>query len=729
MTRSVLSAAEVRQIVTATHPMPGNVLGCHEDEASGQWHIRVFEPGAAVITLSWHDERASVTMDCLDSEGLFEARLDRPPSGPYRLHVGFRDGHELIRYDAYYFSPEIGELDTYLFAAGNHHHIYRKLGAHRMQRDGVEGTHFAVWAPTARRVSVVGNFNLWDGRRHGMRPVGSSGIWALFVPGVDEGELYKFEIRSHDNRVFLKTDPYAFRMQHRPETASVVCDLDGYDWNDGDWMARRDAGNPLTQPVNIYEVHPGSWRRDSDEFLSWSQLANELIPYVQEMGYTHIELMALAEHPLDRSWGYQVTGYYAANSRHGHPAELMQFVDRCHQAGIGIIMDWVPAHFPRDDFALAQFDGTYLYEHADPRRGEHADWGTKIFNYGRNEVRNFLVSNALFWLEQYHIDGIRVDAVASMLYLDYSREEGNWVPNRFGGRENLEAIDFLRQANRTLFQYYPGIMSIAEESTAFPGVTNPPEHGGLGFNFKWNMGWMNDTLRYMSLDPIHRKHHSSLLTFAMLYAWSENFVLPISHDEVVHGKASLLSKMPGDEWRMRANFRAYIVFMQTHPGKQLLFMGQEFGQWDEWTEARALDWHLLEHEPHQQLQQLCRDMNHLYRETPALYASDTSPDGFRWIECQDAARSVYAYMRVDLTQPEARPVVVVFNFTPVPREGYRIGVPQAGDWRKLLDSDSPRYGGSGYNTHEQFGTEPVPWHGSSHSIVLDLPPLAALILR
>lgn len=722
-----LGEQEIRALITATHPAPAKVLGCHR--VAQRWILRVFEPGAAAAAVDWLGLDTPRRMQRLHDDGLFEIALNEAPVEPYSLEFEYQDGSRHRRFDAYSFAPDIGELDRFLFSSGRHHHIYDKLGAHPATRDGIEGTQFAVWAPTARRVSVVGDFNLWDGRRHGMRRLDSGGIWALFIPGVGVGEIYKFEIRSFDDKLFLKTDPYAFQMQLRPDTGSVVCELGGFDWGDSDWMTARNSGDALRAPINIYEVHPGSWRQRNGDFLDWNALGDQLIPYVTEMGYTHIEVMGLAEHPLDRSWGYQVTGYYAATARFGTPHQLMRFIDRCHKAGIGVIMDWVPAHFPRDAFALAQFDGTYLYEHADPRRGEHADWGTKIFNYGRNEVRNFLVSNALFWADRYHIDGFRVDAVASMLYLDYSRNEGDWVPNRFGGRENLEAIEFLRQMNQTIFHYHPGVLSIAEESTAFPGVTHPPEQGGLGFNFKWNMGWMNDTLRYFSMDPIHRKNNASLLTFAMVYAWSENFILPISHDEVVHGKGSLLSKMPGDEWKMRANYRLYIAFMQCHPGKQLLFMGQEFGQWHEWSEARAIHWHLLQKEAHLQLQTFCRHMNHLYRDTPAFYTGDTSPEGFRWIECDDAANSVYAFLRIDVTRPDARPVVCVFNCTPVPRDNYRIGVPLSGAWRKLVDSDAGAYGGSGYNDQDEVQTQEAPAHGYEQSVELNLPPLGALILN
>lgn len=622
--------------------------------------------------------------------------------------------------------PVLGKLDRFLFAKGDHHHIYQKLGAHLHQQDGVAGTVFAVWAPAALRVSVVGDFNEWDADRNVMNTSAKSGIWELFIPDLAEGVNYKYAIVGHDKQLRFKTDPYAFQMQVRPDTASVVCNLDGYQWNDQQWIDERARQNPLTAPINIYEVHPGSWKRLDGEFFNWEQLTAELIPYVVDMGYTHIELMGLAEHPLDMSWGYQVTGYYAATSRFGKPHELMHFIDQCHLAGIGVIMDWVPGHFPRDDFALAEFDGTCLYEHADPRLGEHREWGTKIFNYGRNEVRNFLVSNAVFWLDYYHLDGLRVDAVAAMIYLDYNRDEGQWSPNRFGGRENLEAIDFLRQLNGTIFNYFPGVLSIAEESTSFAGVSHPVDKGGLGFNFKWNMGWMNDTLRYISSDPIYRKYDGHLITFAMVYAWSENFILPVSHDEVVHGKGSLLSKMPGDDWQQRANFRAYVAFMLTHPGKNLLFMGQEFGQRQEWSEARSLDWHLLEYADHRQLQSLCRALNHFYRDHPQLYASDADPAGFEWIECNDSDHSVYAFLRHDIsgTLP---PLMCVFNFTPVPRDAYRLGLPAAGRWRKLFDSDQTQFGGGGYNQQETVTTTNKKAQDRLQSAMFNLPSLGVMI--
>lgn len=720
-----LSDDDIHRIVTSSHSNPRSVLGFHElgEADSRHWVIRVFEPDAESVSVIWEGESEPISMRRLHAAGLFELVVTpSPPLRPYQLLLNYKNGRSEQRYDHYYFAPELGELDLYLFGAGDHHHIYKKLGAHLCEREGVTGTLFAVWAPTARRVSVVGDFNFWDGRKHAMHARESSGVWELFVPGCGAGEKYKFEILGFDNQIRIKCDPYGFGMEMRPGTCSIVTDLDGYEWNDAAWLSRREESDPLKAAVNIYEVHPGSWGRNEGEFFSWNELGDRLIPYVRDMGYTHIELMGLAEHPLDLSWGYQVTGYYAANSRFGSPHDLMRFIDRCHQDNIGVIMDWVPGHFPRDDFALARFDGTFLYEHSDPRRGEHVEWGTKVFNYGRNEVRNFLVANALFWLDYYHIDGLRVDAVASMLYLDYSRPAGEWIPNQYGGRENLEAIEFLQQYNQAIFRYFPGILSIAEESTAFPGVTNPPDAGGLGFNFKWNMGWMNDTLRFISEDPIHRKHHASLLTFAMVYAWSENFILPISHDEVVHGKQSLLSKMPGDEWQKRANLRLYLAFMTVHPGKQLLFMGQEFGQWEEWREDRSLDWHLLEQDGHRQLQSHCRELNHFYRRHPQLYASDTTHEGFEWVECQDTDNSVYAFLRRDPAAPDT-PLLCVFNFTPVPRPEYRIGVPQPGQWQKLFDSDAGQFGGSGSNQQDRAVTSAVPSHGREDSLTLDLPPL------
>ena len=625
--------------------------------------------------------------------------------------------------------PHISDFDLYLFGEGTHQRIYEKLGAHPVVQDG-GGTRFAVWAPNAERVSVVGPFNQWNGDVHVMHGRGSSGVWELFVPGIGAGAEYKYEIRTREGHLFLKADPYGFAMQLRPENSSVVAALDGYAWGDGEWVSRRDQGDFRRRPFNAYEVHLGSWRRPwharTPPFMSWAEAVEQLIPYVKDMGFTHVELMGVAEHPFDASWGYQVVGYYAATSRYGSPHEFMHFVDRCHQAGIGVILDWVPAHFPRDAHGLALFDGTALYEHADSRLGEHAEWGTKVFNYGRHEVRNFLVANALFWADRYHVDGLRVDAVASMLYLDYSRKEGEWLPNRYGGRENLDAIDFLRQMNETVHRAHPGLLTIAEESTAFAGVTTPPQFGGLGFNFKWNMGWMNDTLRYIELDPIYRRYNHHFITFSFVYAWSENFILPISHDEVVHGKRSLLSKMPGDDWQKRANFRLLLAFMCAHPGKKLLFMGSEFGQWSEWRDHEEIKWPLLQDPAHAGLRDCVRELNQMYAGKPQFYGSDCDHAGFRWIDSNSADDSVWAFQRLPIGGDPGAPITCLFNATPVPRNGYRIGVRDQGTYRKIFDSDAPRFGGSGYNGQHDISADSAGMHGNPCSLKLDLPPLGAM---
>jgi 1,4-alpha-glucan branching enzyme len=731
-----LTPADVDALFTARHPEPRSLLGYHEfsrkDDAP-LCMVRALEPDAHSVSVVWDDGASTVDLRCIDSRGLFEGRVPhRRPLHPYRLRIRYHNGNELLRHDAYFFAPQISDFDIYLFGEGNHHAIYRKLGAHPVEIDGLSGTHFAVWAPNAERVSVVGPFNHWDGRRHAMQTRGQSGLWELFVPDLGPGSLYKFEIRTRDSQRLLKADPYAYAAQLRPDNCSVVAGLDGYDWGDGEWMQARAAQQPMLQPISIYEVHPGSWRRADDReqpFLSWDELAAQLIPYVLDLGYTHIELMGVAEHPFDGSWGYQVTGYYAPTARHGTPHDFMRFVDRCHQAGLGVIMDWVPAHFPRDEHALAAFDGTALYEHDDPRLGEHADWGTKIFNFGRHEVRNFLVANALFWLDRYHVDGLRVDAVASMLYLDYSRKEGEWVPNRYGGRENLDAIDFLRQLNTAVGRYHPGAAMYAEESTAFPGVTQPVHLGGLGFHFKWNMGWMNDTLRYAALDPLFRRFEHRLITFSFVYAWSEKFVLPISHDEVVHGKRALLAKMPGDEWQQRANDRLLRAYMTAHPGKKLLFMGCEFGQWREWSHERPLDWQLLDLPGHRGLLDLNRDLNRLYVDHTALYRSDADPAGFLWLDPDNSDASVFAFLRRDPSGSDTAPLICVFNCTPVPRDDYWIGVPQAGSYRKVLDTDAERYGGGGYSRQDSVQSEPHPVLGHPHRLRLNLPALAAVFFE
>jgi 1,4-alpha-glucan branching enzyme len=734
---SRLSGSEIEAIVHATHRAPRSVLGYHEfgrAEEQPLALVRVLEPDADEIAVFWQDESpaAARPLKRLHAAGLFEGRLPfRRPLVPYQLRVRFRDGHTLLKHDPYFFVPQLSDYDLYLFAEGNHYRIWSKLGAHPTTIEGLDGTHFAVWAPNAERVSVVGPFNLWDGRRHALQSR-ASGVWELFVPGVGPGELYKFEIRAAGGGTRLKSDPYGTAMQLRPDNCSVVADLQGFEWHDSGWLEARRAADPKRQAISVYELHLGSWRRVGGReppFMTWDEAAERLIPYVQDLGFTHVELMGVAEHPFDGSWGYQVAGYYAPTARFGDAAGLMRFVDRCHAAGIGVLMDWVPAHFPKDEHGLIEFDGTALYEHADPRQGEHRDWGTKIFNFGRNEVRNFLLANALYWLEQFHIDGLRVDAVASMLYLDYSREAGEWIPNRYGGRENLEAIAFLRQLNWAAQQFAPGTLMIAEESTAFPGVTQPVHLGGLGFTFKWNMGWMNDTLRYMELDPVYRSHEHRLVTFSFMYAWTERFLLPISHDEVVHGKRALLDKMPGDEWQKRANYRLFRTYMTVHPGKKLLFMGCEFGQWHEWRDASELDWSLLDEPRHRELLDLNRDLNRLYSSNAQLHGSDCDADGFAWSDLSNSSQSVFAFERRATGGAAGAPLLCVFNATPVPRDDYWIGVDAAGRYRKILDSDERRYGGSGYLATEVVQTTTDSTHGRPYTLRLSLPPLGALVLQ
>ena len=739
---STLSATDVQLIISAEHRTPRSVLGYHEiapaDNAAADQQpvcvVRVFEPDAESVAVHWHDEdvAAARPLQQIHPAGLFEGSVElRRPTVPYRLSVRYRDGQTLAKYDPYYFAPSVRELDLHLFGEGNHHGIYRVLGAHPQVHEGVSGTRFAVWAPNARRVSVVGDFNLWDGRRHPMQAVGSAGVWELFIPDVSPGTLYKFEILAQQRQLLLKSDPYGLQMQLRPNNASIVATLDDYQWNDEQWIAQRERWNPFTAPISVYEVHPGSWRRSwhrKPAFLTWDELADQLIPYVVDLGYTHIELIGVAEHPFDGSWGYQVLGHFAPTARQGSPQQFRRFVDRCHQAGIGVFMDWVPAHFPRDGHGLAEFDGTHLYEHADPRLGEHLDWGTKIFNYGRHEVRNFLVANALFWIEQFHIDGLRVDAVASMIYLDYSRNPGEWLPNQHGGRENLEAIGFLRQLNWTVGHYFPGVLTMAEESTAYPAVSVPVHLGGLGFHFKWNMGWMNDTLRYLELDPVHRRHHHDLITFSFIYAFSENFLLPMSHDEVVHGKRSLLDKMPGDEWQKFANYRLLLGYMAAYPGKKLLFMGAEFGQWHEWRDYEDLAWGALEYPRHQQVRDWVRRLNYWYRESPQLHASEHSWAGLRWLEAENSTESVFAFLR-QRSSEDAQPLVIALNFTPVPRPGYVLGVPQGGSYSKVLDSDAAEFGGSQYCTRNQVHASAEAWREFPQRIQIDLPPLSMVVWR
>lgn len=724
-----ISQETIQAIVGAYHGDPFSVLGPHM--VDDVLVIRAFLPQAAAVTVVDSVDGSQYPMERLHWDGFFETIIpERQLPFDYRLLLTLPHGDTLLHEDPYRFKGFLTDFDEYLLAEGTHLYMYERLGSHLARYDDRDGVEFAVWAPNALRVSVIGDFNNWDGRRHVMRFHHNSGIWSIFIPGLREGTLYKYEIKTrYMDYTVAKSDPVGFFSEMRPKTASIVWDLDKYQWGDAQWLEERDKRHRLDQPINIYEVHLGSWRRKGyDEWLTYEDLTRELVPYVKQMGYSHIELMPVAEHPFDGSWGYQVTGYFAATSRYGTPEAFMGFVDACHQAGIGVILDWVPAHFPRDQHGLAYFDGTFLYEHADPRKGAHPDWGTLIFNYGRNEVRQFLLSNAIFWLDKYHVDGLRVDAVASMLYLDFSREEGQWIPNRYGGRENLEAIDFLRMFNTRVHEEFPGVMTVAEESTAWPGVTQSVADYGLGFDFKWNMGWMHDTLQYFGNDPIHRSYHHGTLTFSLLYAFSEHFLLPFSHDEVVHLKRSMLDKMPGDVWQKFANLRALYTYQLTHPGKKMLFMGGEFGQWREWSEANSLDWHLLsQDQKHRGLQELVRDLNHLYLDEPALYEADYSWDGFSWLDLHDAQRSVLAYARHAPRTGES--VFVVCNFTPVVRHDYRLGVSQPGQYIELLNSDAIKYGGSGVVHAGELTSEERGWHNLPHSIVLTLPPLAVVVLK
>ncbi len=714
-------SADASLIIAARHHDPFAFLGRHHDGSLEI--IRAFIPGAHSVTIADSD----IVLERIDDAGLFEWRGPAglaPPS--YRLVWTMPDGSSSSAYDPYCFPPQLSEFDIFLFGEGNHRHAYRFLGAHPRVVDEVHGTVFSVWAPNAERVSVVGDFNGWDGRRHPMRSRGGSGVWELFLPGVGESALYKFEIRNRDSdSIYVKSDPYGQRFELRPQTASIVTGTSSYAWGDNDWLARRAGDDWLHAPVSIYEVHLGSWQAGDGGFPNYRDLAHRLVDYVRDMGFTHIELLPITEHPYDASWGYQTTGYYAPTSRYGSPDDFRYFVDHCHRNGIGVILDWAPAHFPRDAHGLARFDGSALYEHEDPRRGEHRDWGTLIFNYGRNEVRNFLVSSALYWLEEFHIDGLRVDAVASMLYLDYSREPGDWTPNIHGGNENLEAIAFLRQLNQLTHELHPGTLLIAEESTSWPMVSRPVWLGGLGFSMKWNMGWMNDTLAYMAKDPVHRQYHHDRLTFSQLYAFSENFVLPLSHDEVVHGKGSLLGKMPGDEWQRHANLRLLFTYMYTHPGKKLLFMGGEFGQGREWNAERSLDWYVLDYPLHQGMQRLVRDLNHLYRDYPALHLHDFEQQGFEWIDCHDSKQSVLCYLRRNGDDF----VIVALNFTPIPRYGYHIGVPRGGDYVEVLNSDSTWYGGSDIGNAGAVRASEEPWMDRPWSLRITLPPLGGIVLR
>ncbi len=713
---------ELQRILDANHHDPFSVLGRHP--LGKEVAIRAFIPRAKAVRVV----ETEMQLDRIGKTDLFQWQgnaADLPRH--YQLAWQDEQDHTHIKYDPYSFEPVLSEFDLHLFGEGKHWHAYHILGARPMEIDGISGVLFATWAPNAERISVTGDFNNWDGRCHPMRVRGGSGIWELFIPGLSANTLYKFEIRSRiGGQILLKTDPYGKQFELRPGTASIVTAETEYQWNDEAWVDYREKRDWLHEPMSIYEVHLGSWQMDEQgNFLNYRDIAVRLVDYVKELGFTHIELLPITEHPFDGSWGYQTTGYYAPTSRFGTPDDFRYFVDYCHANGIGVMLDWAPGHFPKDAFALAQFDGSALYEHEDPRMGEHKDWGTLIFNYGRNEVRNFLFSSALYWLEEFHIDGLRVDAVASMLYLDYSRNEGEWVPNKYGGNENLDAILFIRQLNEVTHEKHPGSLIMAEESTSWPMVSRPIYLGGLGYSMKWNMGWMNDTLEYFSKDPIYRHYHHDKLTFSLLYAFTENFILPFSHDEVVHGKGSMLYKMPGDEWQRFANLRLLYTYMFTHPGKKLLFMGCEFGQGNEWDCKTELDWYVLDYPLHQGIKKLVGDLNHLYQDTPALHRFDFEGQGFEWVDCNDASQSVLSYMRRDGDEI----VLVILNFTPQPREGYRIGVPYEGVYQEIMNSDSEFYGGSNLGNGHHIPSQAKAWMNQSHSIELTLPPLAALVLR
>ena len=742
---------EVQKIIKSEHNDPFSILGMHQVEVPVDSItkdktkirdkveapavkkgivVRALIPNAQeVYVVDTKNKDKKFKMDKLSEEGFFEIALfNRKNFFKYVLRVVDFSGNVQEITDPYSFLPIVTEYDLYLFNQGTNHKIYEKMGAHVCEIDGIKGVLFVVWAPTAKRVSVVGSFNHWDGRRHQMRNLGCSGVWEIFIPEMSEGEVYKYEIKTHDNKVMLKADPYAFYAEIKPATASIVFDINDYQWNDQAWVEERQRSNLFEKPTSIYEVHLGSWLRGEDgRYLTYREYADKLIRYVKAMGYTHIELMPVCEHPYDGSWGYQITGYYAVTSRYGTPEDFMYFVDQCHQNEIGVIMDWVPAHFPKDGHGLARFDGTAVYEHEHPMQGEHPDWGTLIFNYGRNEVKNFLIANALFWFDKYHIDGLRVDAVASMLYLDYGKKDGEWMPNKWGGKENAEAIDFMRQMNKAVYKYFPGVMMIAEESTSWAMVCKPPEVGGLGYGQKWNMGWMNDFLTYMSKDPIYRKYHHHNITFSLFYAFSENFILVLSHDEVVHGKGSMLNKMPGDYWQKFANLRSAYGFMYGHPGKKLLFMGGEFGQFIEWNYEKSLDWHLLDYEMHKKMQDYVRDLNELYKSEKSLWEIDFDSQGFEWIDCNDAEHGVISFIRKAKDWKDM--LIFVCNFTPTVYEGYRIGVPLGGYYKEIMNSDAEIYGGSNQGNNGGVMAQEFSWQGRPYSLDIKIPPLGILVLK
>ena len=711
---------------------PFSILGIHplETDRGIKTVIRTYQPQATYIRGESCDGTEEFDFVKLGDTGFFEAILDleyKPFF--YKLIIKQGENNEYTLVDPYAFMPVLSEYDRYLIGSGTHYELYRKLGANIVEHQGFKGIHFAVWAPNAQSVSVVGNFNSWDGRRHQMRMLGASGIWEIFIPNLGEGELYRFEIHGADGQLHVKVDPLAKLAEVRPATASITTHLDGYEWGDDLYMKTHWATKVFGAPMNIYEVHAGSWRRDPanpDRFLNWDELSERLIPYLKEMGYTHVEFLPLAEHPLDESWGYQVTGYYSPTSRYGTPDQFRHFVDLCHQNEIGVIVDWVPAHFPKDAHALGRFDGTACYEHADPRQGEHPHWGTYIFNLGRNEVKNFLIANAMYWLKEFHCDGLRVDAVASMLYLDYGKGPGQWVPNKDGGNINYDTLEFLKHLNSIMGRLTPHAILIAEESTSFPSITRPPEQGGLGFHYKWNMGWMNDFLSYIQHEPIHRKYHHNQLTFSMVYAYSENFIQVFSHDEVVHGKGSMLGKMPGDNWQKFANLRLTYAFQYAHPGKKLNFMGNEFGQFREWNEKRSLDWHLISWDSHGKILQMMKVLNHIYKENAPFWEIDHYYTGFEWIWCDDADNSIVSFVRKD---DHGNMILCVFNFTPVVRNDYRLGAPARGAWKEIFNTDAAMFGGSNVGNLGEVWTQDVPWQNREWSLNIKLPPLAAVYFK
>ncbi len=728
------------------HDSPFSILG--PQPFKDKWIVRVWMPEANGVELLI--DKRKIQLQNLNHEWIFEGVLEKDPGTNYQIKVN-RGGIEHIQNDPWSFRQEwMGEIDRHLFAEGNHHHIWRKMGAHLTEIDQKQGVMFCLWAPHAKSISVIGDLNSWDGRHHPMQKR-LGGIWELFIPGLKNGDLYKYEIRTEKGHCYEKADPYGFQHEVRPAKSSVISKIDSFQWNDQSWMSKRDKKDPLDQPISVYEMHLGSWMHASTDepfinsngenrapvpaadmkpgsrLLTYEELANKVIPYVKERGFTHIELMPISEHPFDGSWGYQVTGWYAPSSRYGSPDEFRNFVDSCHKEGIGIILDWVPGHFPKDQHGLAYFDGSHLYEHSDPRIGEHKEWGTLIFNYSRNEVRNFLVANLIFWFDQFHIDGIRVDAVASMLYKDYLRPEGEWIPNEDGGNENFEAVKFLQQANHVLFQHFPGALSIAEESTTWSGVTKPTDMDGLGFNLKWNMGWMHDMLDYFEIDPWFRQFNQNNITFSICYNFTENFMLALSHDEVVHGKSHLLHKMPGDDWQKYANTRALLSYMWTHPGKKTIFMGMEFGQRQEWNVWDDLQWDLLNHEPHKGIQKLVDDLNSLYKREPALWRNDFDEYGFQWIDCDDNKNSVISFMRREKVDGEW--LVIVANFTPQNHSNYKIGVPIAGFYQEIFNSDASQYGGSNLGNMGGKSTDMFNIHGYENSIDLCLPPLSVIVLK